>query len=143
VERDGLSPAEASSRLQVDRHVEQSALAVSMANRRAPRRFVPLEECPPARMATHRGQADDMEQRDACRRVRRALMRAMRQLTKDERRWLRLRFYEGMRIAEIAQRDRRRPMECYREFSRMLARLQSHLVAAGVDSGLVAVALDR
>ena len=145
VERDGVSPAEAMSRLNVGAGADLARLGAAVGARRRPKRtFVPLDECPPSQLAA--GGLEPVQrlvQREACQKVRRGLAVAMRQLTDDERRWLRLRFCDGLRISEIAKRDRRRPMAFYREYSRLLANLRARLSAAGVDAEQVAVALDH
>jgi RNA polymerase sigma factor for flagellar operon FliA len=75
----------------------------------------------------------DAAQRDQHRseavRVRLALMRVLQALTREERRLLRLRFQEGLSIADIAAAAGEEPQALYRRFARLLKQLRTALEA--------------
>jgi RNA polymerase sigma factor (sigma-70 family) len=147
VERDGLSPSEATSVLQsasgagaVD--VDRFEALRRERSSRATRRFVTFNDETGARVLRPTPSIDEIEERECRRAVAQAMRAALHKLTSRDRRLLRLRFVEGLRISEIARREGYGAIWLYREYGRILNRMRRLLVAAGVDARTAAIAAD-
>jgi DNA-directed RNA polymerase specialized sigma24 family protein len=151
VERDGHSPEHARAILERRRAGESldgrsgSVLETAVTRRYRPRQFVELTEV--RSLAAGSGlQGVPLGGRlgllTARRRVALALRVALRMLTPHERRLVRLRYCDGMRISDIARRERCRVVPLYRQYARILKKMRNIIGAANIDADMVACALE-
>jgi RNA polymerase sigma factor (sigma-70 family) len=78
--------------------------------------------------------AGDLQRRAATAEVSRALRAALGSLPVEDRRLLRLRFVDGVSMADISRRLGMRQVQVYPRFVRMLAGLRAALEARGVHA---------
>ena len=115
-----------------------SSRAVRSLYARLPTRVVAGRRNEPLEAAVDRAadpQIDVVErsqQRKDATRVRDALVTALRHLTDDERRLLRLRYQDGVSVMDIAALANEEPQALYRRYTRILKQLCAALTAQGL-----------
>jgi RNA polymerase sigma factor for flagellar operon FliA len=146
--RDGLTFDEAAEVLRTNHHVCVSETEMEELRRRLPRRalrrFAPEEVlenvAAPASFDAESGL--NREERESFgRAVAAALETAVGRLEPEERLLVRLRFYDGLKVAEIARLQQVDQKSLYRRIERILGGLRATLRASGLDDGAVAGAL--
>jgi RNA polymerase sigma factor for flagellar operon FliA len=137
--RDGFSFDQACEHLRTNEHIAVSESHLSAIVMRLParsRRAMVGEEALEA-VADTTSRVDDRlvssEQRTDVRRISNALTVAIRSLSDQDRVILRLRFQDGIAVANIARALHLDQKPLYRRFDTLLRRLRAALEAAGID----------
>jgi RNA polymerase sigma factor (sigma-70 family) len=133
--RDGYSRREALTQLASAGH-NASATVESLANRdrSMPRRYVPID------LVAHTLPANDdpetvleaKERHDRQRKVARVVGRALTNLTETDRRLLRMRHYQGLKVSAMARVLNEDQKLLYRRLALLHRRLRAHVTQQGV-----------
>jgi RNA polymerase sigma factor (sigma-70 family) len=140
ISRDGFSLAEAVRMLRSNFRVEESDLDLEQLASQLPRRPFVVPE-----LATHITPAAsdealraNVELRPMARRLQHHLVKALRELSDEERRILELRFSDGLKVVEIAAQLGLDPQATYYRAYRALRTLRRRLEEAGIHAANVA-----
>jgi RNA polymerase sigma factor (sigma-70 family) len=148
--RDGLSVQQAAEMMRTGRETEMSVgdlarLAAELPNRVAPRpHLVNADTVPPA--ADDRQADSEVLQQQADREhatIRTVLSKALAGLEPEEQVILRMRFWHGLSIADIARGLSRPAKPLYRKMEKLLFKLRDSLEAAGISGERFRALLDE
>lgn len=138
ISRDGYCLKEAIEIMRTNHSVTLSSAQIHDLTRRLPlrhgRSFTSEEALAniPAKDPDGMDLLEEHEASVARQRTEEAMLTALGNLPAEDRLCLKLRFYQNMTVAQIAERLHKRPKKLYRHFEKMLAGLKKKLMSQGI-----------